>query len=62
MPQLETLVKRGPKMYCEFCGKPVSDYAKYCRSCGATLEYYKSEQQIRTPEETGKEQGESNEA
>ena len=30
-------------MYCEFCGKPVSDYAKYCRYCGAKLEYYKTE-------------------
>ena len=30
-------------MYCEYCGKPVSDYAKYCRYCGATLEYYKNE-------------------
>ena len=37
-------------MYCEFCGKPVSDYAKYCRSCGATLEYYKSEPQPEPPE------------
>ena len=32
-------------MYCEFCGKPVSGYAKYCRHCGATLEYYKTEPQ-----------------
>ena len=40
-------------MYCEFCGKPVSDYAKYCRNCGATLEYYKTEPQPEpvTPEE-----------
>ena len=30
-------------MYCEYCGKPVSDYAKYCRHCGKTLEYYKTE-------------------
>lgn len=29
-------------MFCEYCGKPVSDYAKYCRHCGATLEYYKA--------------------
>lgn len=28
-------------MFCEQCGKPVSDYAKYCRHCGAKLEYYK---------------------
>jgi len=32
-------------MYCEFCGKPVSDYAKYCRHCGAKLEYFKSANQ-----------------
>lgn len=31
-------------MYCEYCGKPVSDYAKYCRHCGKTLEYFKTEQ------------------
>ena len=31
-------------MFCEFCGKPVSDYAKYCRHCGAKLEYFKSNQ------------------
>ena len=36
-------------MYCEFCGKPVSDYAKYCRNCGATLEYYKTEPQPEPP-------------
>ena len=28
-------------MFCEQCGKSVSDYAKYCRHCGAKLEYYK---------------------
>lgn len=28
-------------MFCEQCGKPVSDYAKYCRYCGAKLEYYR---------------------
>lgn len=28
-------------MFCEQCGKPVSDYAKYCRHCGTKLEYYK---------------------
>ena len=28
-------------MFCDQCGKPVSDYAKYCRHCGAKLEYYK---------------------
>ncbi len=33
-------------MYCEFCGKPVSDYAKYCRYCGAKLEYYKTEPEV----------------
>lgn len=38
-------------MFCEFCGKPVSDYAKYCRHCGATLEYYKTEQESRSPVE-----------
>ncbi len=38
-------------MYCEFCGKPVSDYAKYCRHCGEKLEYFKSEQQNRPTEE-----------
>ena len=37
--------------YCEFCGKPVSDYAKYCRHCGATLEYYKTEPQPEPPRE-----------
>ena len=36
--------KRGTIMFCEFCGKPVSDYAKYCRHCGAKLEYFKSNQ------------------
>lgn len=29
-------------MFCEFCGKPVSDYAKYCRHCGAKLDYYRN--------------------
>ncbi len=36
-------------MYCEFCGKPVSDYAKYCRYCGAKLEYYKTEPEFQPP-------------
>ncbi len=40
-------------MYCEFCGKPVSDYAKYCRHCGATLEYYKTEPQPEPPRSDG---------
>ncbi len=39
----KSMQKRGKAMYCEFCGKPVSDYAKYCRFCGKTLEYYKTE-------------------
>ena len=38
-------------MYCEFCGKPVSDYAKYCRHCGATLEYFKTEPQSEPPKD-----------
>ena len=42
---------RSITMYCEFCGKPVSDYAKYCRHCGATLEYYKTEPQPEPPRE-----------
>ena len=46
-------------MYCEYCGKPVSDYAKYCRHCGATLEYYKTEPQPEPAEDEAQEEQEN---
>ena len=44
-------------MYCEYCGKPATIFVKYCRYCGAKLEYYKDEQ----PQEE-QQQEEDNEA